>query len=137
MNLRQSRTTALALLALGGASLALAGCAGGESSPTSTITGEATAYDSLEELRDLYVEAGGECPEWELLDPGDYAAEAGRCSDQVVITVYQDPTQIDEVVQSALDLIVETHLLVGENWIINTPDPEEFVDALGGEVVTD
>lgn len=108
---------------------------GGESSPIPTITGEATTYDSVEELRDKYVEAGGECPNWEELDPGDFDADAGRCNDQIVISVYHDPSQIEGVVQSAIDLAIPAHLLVGENWIINTPNPETFVDALGGGVV--
>ncbi|KAB1644046.1 hypothetical protein [Gulosibacter chungangensis] len=136
MNTPQPRKSIPFLVTLGVASIALVGCSGGDSSSEPTITGEATTYDSLEELRDLYVEAGGECPEWEELDPGDWDAVAGRCSDSVVITVFNDTSQIDEVVQSSLDLIVETHLLVGENWIINTANPENYVDALGGAVIT-
>lgn len=130
------RKSALGLVALGTASLALAGCAGDGGSAIPTITGEPTSYESIEELRDKYVEAGGECPEWEELDPGEFDAEAARCSDQVVITVYNDTSQIEDVVQRALDLAIPAHLLVGENWIVNTPTPENFVDALGGVVVT-
>lgn len=130
------RRTVVSVVTLGVASFALTGCFGGGGSAEPTITGEATSYESLEELRDLYVEAGGECPEWEELDPGDWDAIAGRCSDSVTISIYNDTSQIDEVVQSAVDLVIETHLLVGENWIINTPNPEDFVDALGGNVIT-
>ncbi|MGO1544853.1 MAG: hypothetical protein ACTHXA_11025 [Gulosibacter sp.] len=127
--------TTVATLSVGG--LALTGCAGGgDGDPAPSITGEATSYDSLEGLRDLYVEAGGDCPEWEEIDPGEYDAQAGRCSDQVVIAIYNDTTQIDEVVDRALDLMMPTHMIVGENWIINTPDPDQYVAALGGMVVS-
>ncbi|WP_146137431.1 hypothetical protein [Gulosibacter molinativorax] len=137
MTTRRLPKSATGLLATFGlASLALAGCAGGGGDATPSVTGEPTSYESVEELRDAYVAAGGECPNWEELDPGDYDAVAGRCSDQVVISVYNDPSQIEGVVQSALDLAIPAHLLVGENWIINTPNPEDFVDALGGGVVT-
>ncbi|WP_140400553.1 hypothetical protein [Gulosibacter sp. 10] len=134
MNRIHARRTS-ALLAAGALATALVGCSGG-GEPVPEITGQPTAYDGVEELRDLYVAAGGECPEWEAIDPGEYDAEAGRCSDSVVISVYANPADIDEVVDRALTLATETHLLVGDNWIINTPDPHEYVDQLGGTVVT-
>lgn len=123
--------------AVAASALLLTGCSapggGGETKPT--VSGEATSYDSLEELKGAFVAAGGECDEWESVDPGDYDAVAGRCGENTVIAVYNRPEQIDEVVSRALQLATGTHLLVGDNWIINTPDPDRFVDALGGTTV--
>ncbi|RRJ87315.1 hypothetical protein EG850_05795 [Gulosibacter macacae] len=131
MKSRSFVATTLALVA----SAALAGCAGG-GEPIPTITGTPSSYESVESIRDAFVAAGGACPAWEAIDPGDYDAEAGRCDDSTVIAVYKDPAELADVVKRATELATETHLLVGENWVLNTPNPQDFVDALGGTVVT-
>ena len=124
----------LAALALA-APLALAGCAGPEA-PAPEVTGTASSYGSLEELRDAFIAAGGECPAWERIDSGDFDADGGRCDDSTVITVFRDREQLAEVVERAKALATATHLLVGTDWLINTPEPHRYVDALGGTVVT-
>lgn len=130
----KSRSLVAAALALV-TTTALAGCAGG-GEPIPTITGTPTSYESVESVRDAFVAAGGECPTWEAIDPGNYDAEAGRCDDSTVIAVYKNPTELADAVKRATELATETHLLVGENWLLNTPNPQDFVDALGGTVVT-
>ena len=116
------------------ATLTLSGCSQGSSIPAKT--GEPTEYGSVEELRDAFTAAGGECPNWEPIDPGDYDASAGRCSDKVVIAVYNKPAELKDAVKRATDLAVGTHLLVGENWLINVENPQDYVDQLGGRTVS-
>ncbi|WP_201516885.1 hypothetical protein [Gulosibacter hominis] len=118
--------------------VALTGCSlvgGGDDEAKPTISGEATEYQTLDELKAAFVAAGGECDEWEAVDPGEYDAEAGRCGESTVLAVYRSPDQIPEVVSRAQQLATQTHLLVGENWVINTPNPEKFVEQLGGTTV--
>lgn len=116
------------------AALLLTGCAQGSDIPQKT--GEATTYESVESLRDAFVDAGGDCPHWQPIDPGDYDAEAGRCSDKVVIAIYNNPSDLEDAVKRSSGLAVGTHLLVGENWLINVENPQDFVDALGGRTVS-
>ncbi|MFD2673816.1 hypothetical protein [Gulosibacter bifidus] len=123
-----------ALISIAAATLLLTGCTGGESVPQKT--GKPTSYDSLEALRDAFIAAGGECPSWEEIDPGDYDAQAGRCNDKVVIAIYNKPEELEHAIQRSKDLAVGTHLLVGNNWMINVENPQDFVDALGGRTVS-
>jgi hypothetical protein len=112
-----------------------AGCSGGGESVPS-VTGDATEFSTVEELRDAYVAAGGTCEAWEEIDPGDYDAKAGRCSDSVVMAVYANPDELAAAVDRSKNLAVQTHLLVGENWLLNVDNPQDFVDALGGTTVS-
>ena len=122
------------LIPVAAASLLLAGCTQGSSIPQKT--GEPTSYGTVEELRDAFVVAGGTCDNWETIDPGDYDAVAGRCSDSVVIAVYNKPAELEDAIKRATELAVGTHLLVGENWMINIENPQDFVDELGGRTVS-
>lgn len=127
------RVKGIALAASVGA--LLAGCSGGgESAPS--VTGAATEFSTVEELRDAYVAAGGTCEAWEEIDPGDYDATAGRCSDSVVMAVYANPDELAAAVDRSQNLAVQTHLLVGENWLLNVDNPQDFVEALGGTTVS-
>jgi hypothetical protein len=130
------RRAALTLATLAVAAAALTGCTGGGASAVPDATGDATEYASATELRDAFIAAGGTCDQWEPLDPGDYDADAGRCSDTVVIAVYSEPAELDAAVERAQNLAVQTHLLVGENWMLNIENPQDYVDALGGTTVS-
>lgn len=113
----------------------LAGCSsGGEAVPAAN--GEATEFATVEDLRDAYVAAGGTCDAWEEVDPGDYDATAGRCSDSVVMAVYANRDELAAAVERSQNLAVQTHLLIGENWMLNVENPQDFVDALGGTTVS-
>lgn len=130
-----SRARVLASAATFASMLALTGCAAGETAQPG-VTGAVTTYENVEALRDAFVAAGGQCPQWEPIDPGKYTAEAGRCSDSIVLAVYADPAELADAVQRAKDLAVPAHLLVGENWLLNIDEPQTYVGALGGTVVT-
>jgi hypothetical protein len=54
-----------------------------------------------------------------------------------VLSTYLSESSRDTVIANLKELSVDgVHLLVGANWIINTPTPDLYVDVLGGNVVT-
>lgn len=119
----------LGIIALASAAL-LTGCAG-----------QNATYDSIEDLRDAFVDAGGNCPEFSVTDPSDLATSSARCSSSTVIAIYPDHdavlAQIDKVKGSGLSgLIGDSTRLIGENWMINAPDLEQIQKELGGEIVS-
>ena len=136
----ESRRFSLAALAIS-ASLALAGCSGlpgapGTEASVPAITGKPTSYASIEELRDAYVAAGGECNEWEPLDAGKTDGQGGYCNSKTTLAVFGNPDDLAATVKNTIDLAGTVHLLVGENWVVNTPNPQDFVETLGGTITS-
>lgn len=97
------------------------------------------------------VAAGYSCPSWQQDNVVTLAAESGRCSDTDVFTTYLSMEAVQEMAQGmkesdlAMQETVEemggeplptTTLLVGPNWIINSPDAAELQPELGGSVAT-
>lgn len=122
-------------LALAAAILLLAGCSS-NASPKPTPTKPKASYSSVVELRDAFVKAGGSCPNWVQADRVKLAAQSGDCSGNVVLSTYLSTDLRDEAVTTLKSFGSGIHLLVGKNWVINTPNPESFTEKLGGTVVT-
>lgn len=101
-------------------------------SPTPTIK---ATYGTVTELRDALVAAGYECPAWEQADQVKLAAQSGSCSDADVLSVYVGAEDRDVVV-ATLKEFGGASLLVGENWILNSPEAPAFQAKMGGVVVT-
>lgn len=111
----------------------LAGC----SSPVAD-DGDPDTFETVEALRAAYVEAGGNCPEWQQTDAIELAAQSGDCSGDTVLSIYATTADRDEVVGYLTEAMADIGgptLLVGKNWMINTPDPAATADALGGQVI--
>lgn len=120
--------------------LLLAGCSttapkAVESTPPPPAKPQAT-YSTVVELRDAFVKAGGDCPDWVANNRVKLAAQSGDCDANTVLSTYLSADIRDQVVTTLKGLSVDTHLLVGENWVINVADPDLFVKVLGGTVVT-
>lgn len=105
----------------------------------STTPEEGKSYNSIDELRNDFEAAGGDCPSWVQTDQVTNALQSGECDDSTVLSIYgstQDTTdqvvQLKEMVQG---LGMENHLLVGPNWIVNSPDFEELQKQMGGITV--
>jgi len=112
--------------------LGLSACAAEATPPEPKAT-----YDSVVDLRDAFVDAGGECDDWVQGNRITNAAQSGDCSSSTVLSIYLSEATRDETVTNLKSIsIAGVHLLVGENWIINVEDPESYRDALGGTVVT-
>jgi hypothetical protein len=64
---------------------------------------------------------------------------SGECEDQAVLSIYSTQSDVHTVVTTLKELsarIGGVTLLVGKNWIINTPHPAKWHKLLGGTVVT-
>lgn len=96
-------------------------------------------YDSVKELRDAFVEAGGDCPDFKQTNRVKYSAESAECSGTTVLSTYlsAESTQkrVDESKEAFAGLDSSTWL-VGENWIINAPNPESFQSKMGGQLIS-
>lgn len=106
-----------------------------------TLTGCAntypTEYRSVEELRDAFVKAGGECENWEQTNKVRLATESGTCSTSNVLSIYSSRNAVDEAVQVFKSLGAGGQsLLIGENWIINDPNVRNLDPAIGGTFLT-
>jgi len=94
-------------------------------------------YRSVEELRDAFVQAGGDCPNWEQSNQVKLAAESGTCSSTNVLSIYTSSASKDEVIATLKSLGMEgLSLLAGDNWIINDPEVKNLDTAIGGVLVT-
>lgn len=126
--------------------LAMSGCGGGDESapaPVAPTTPTATSYANVDALQQAAVAAGFVCPTWKRDDAVKVAASSGTCGDSAVLSVYAT----DEALKRTVDQVARTNLtirengtptrkfLVGPNWIINAPDAEKLVGALGGSLV--
>jgi hypothetical protein len=119
--------------------LSLSGCAADASSSSSTAptkTAPPATFDTVLELRDAFVAAGGDCEEWQQGDRVTLAAQSGDCDTNTVLSVYLSESSRDQVITN-LKSMTAVHLIVGENWIINTPAADDDYSAdLGGTIVT-
>jgi len=131
--------------------LGVAGCSGGGSpegassapatsaaslTPTTSPTQAPRAtFGTVTELRDALVAAGYPCPAWEQTDVVSAAAQSGSCSDADVLSVYVG-TEGRDVVVATLKELGGASLLVGDNWILNSPDAPALQAKMGGVVVT-
>lgn len=119
--------------------LALTGCTGAPAAdPTPTPT-ELGKVSTIEQVRDAYIDAGGVC-NWEQTDVVTAATASGTCSSSTVIMLFTDRTERETVVANLRAFKMDDRdltLLVGENWIINSPEAEDMQSELGGEWLTE
>lgn len=132
------------LVALGAVAALTTGCA----AAVSEVTGpeKNATYDTIEELREAAVEAGVDCPDWNQTDQMRHAAASGDCSDEVVLSIYSSQGALDNQLEYMIEGREEMEellgddtlfdddepVLVGPNWIINAPNPEQVQEELGG-----
>jgi hypothetical protein len=113
--------------------LSLAGC-----SSTPSPSQQTESYDTVTELGDAFEDAGGDCSDFDQTDQILLAKESALCSPSTLISIYASESDRDQMITSLKNSLGDTppHLLVGKNWVINTENPEKYVDELGGKVVT-
>lgn len=152
-----SKSIAFAILVA--AALALSGCgssmpsapAAGTSTsaptptPTPTVSAPPTSggtYATVVALKNAYVKAGGECPDFVQTNRVTLAAESAECSTNSVISTYVSSSDISQLIQNVKKLNAEVKStggnswLVGENWVINSPTAAKMQEKLGGKVVS-
>jgi len=99
----------------------------------------ATRYTSVVELRDAYVSAGGECSEFKQTNKVKYAAESAECGDSAVLSTYLSEGAVQKQMEStkqALANIDSDTWLVGDNWIVNSPEIDKIQAQLGGNKIS-
>lgn len=99
----------------------------------------ATRYSSVQELRDAYVSAGGECDDFQQTNRVKHSAESAECGDSVVLSTYLSVDAVQKQVEAAKDAFAgfdSGTWLVGENWIINSPDINHIQGRLGGSKIS-
>ena len=84
-------------------------------------------YKTVVELRDAVVYLGFPCPEWDERNQVTLAAGSGVCSTSSVLSVYLSDASKDEAIQNLKSFNdSKGTLIVGPNWIINTPDAKKW-----------
>lgn len=136
--MKLSRAAALLPLVVLGA------CGSGEGSgETATVGGPANGgtYAEVSGLRDAAVDAGLDCQAWELTsNPTSdlIGSGSGSCSSSAMLTIYEEgipPQGMESVVDSLQEAGAGYSFLVGENWVIISPDAEDLQDHLGGKLI--
>lgn len=132
-------------------SIALTGCSSGESqpgseseSPSAEVSSEAPtplgemSFATVTELKDALVAEGFPCPEWIETNQVKLAATSGTCDDSSVLSVYTSNSAKEDVIQNLKSFTGDFggHLVVGENWILNTADNEVWAEKLGAMPVS-
>lgn len=129
--------------------MALSGCGSSSSvspSPTPTETrppADGGTYGTVAELKDAFVEAGGSCPEFNQTNRVKLAAESAECSSKAVLSTYLSSSDISQLIQTNKELneqlkstVKGNSWLVGQNWVINSPEATQLREKLGGKVVS-
>ncbi len=108
-----------------------------------TLKDENNRFESLEELKEAFVEAGGQCWGWRLATHPDELEDTkgkGDCDSKTVLIVYKDYVDVE---QNALigrrhneGLGFKTSYLFGDNWFINSDQVEAVYPKLGGTLMT-
>jgi hypothetical protein len=121
------------------AAAALSACVQG---PPATQPEEAEAQAlgtvySLTELATAVSNAGVAC-DLQQNDRVTAASASGDCSSTTVVMMFDTREDREQIVATlqAISLDGTVSLLVGENWIVNSPEVETLHDSLGGEIVT-
>ncbi len=122
--------------------LVLTGCSG--SNQSKERLGEKNSrFESLEELKETFVEAGGQCWGWRLATHPDELIDTigkGDCDSKTVLIVYKDYIDVE---QNAINfrrhnesLGFKTSVLFGGNWFINSDQVEVVYPKMGGTLMT-
>lgn len=96
-------------------------------------------YDSVDELKQAFVEAGGQCDAWDESNSVKIAQQSGECGTDTVLSVYLSKDATERRIEATKDSIFGTlgdDWLVGKNWIVNAPDAAQYQESLGGRVVS-
>lgn len=122
--------------------VALAGCVGTAPAATRTPTTPPSlgVIGSVDDLVTAYVGTGRAC-DWEPVANPKFAAELGSCSSDTTLAYYISRSDMQDTIATlreiSTDTTVDLHLLVGPNWIINSPAAAALSLVLGGTLITE
>ena len=99
-------------------------------------------FSSLADLKQAFVDAGGQCWGWELVNVNDFKNKIGQgeCDSKTVLILYKDNVNtLDEAVRFRsflIDLKFKVNLLFGDNWMINSDQVSTVYPKMGGTLMT-
>jgi hypothetical protein len=98
-------------------------------------------FSDIDDLRLAFEEAGGSCSSWVQDNAVTGALQSGNCDSETVLMFFGSK---EDASDRALDLKKTTkdfgftpHLLLGENWLINSPQVDLVEPELGGVLIVD
>lgn len=98
----------------------------------------AKTYNTVTELRDDFVAAGGSCPDFSV-ETGGPAKESSDCSYASSIMVFSSTVQRDAFIdgRKELEAVIPFNMLIGPNWVIDGTDVDlkAIQSKLGGEML--
>jgi hypothetical protein len=98
-----------------------------------------SSYNSIDELKVAFENAGGDCSEWVQDNAVERALQSGNCSSSNVLSIYGTSEEASDSAKHIKELLSEfgltPHLLLGENWLVNDPDVALYQDDLGGILI--
>lgn len=100
-------------------------------------------FEDVDSLRDAFIEAGGNCNDWNQTNTVTGALQSGECGTTAQLSVFKD----GEGVQYQITQVKNSEKaegmgewLTGENWIIAVDDETEHASELqsdlGGQIVS-
>jgi hypothetical protein len=100
-------------------------------------------FSTLEELKQAFINAGGQCWDWvENEVPAEITKTyaTGDCDAKTVLTIYKDGVNVQEYAlgfrKFVIDLKFKVNLLVGDNWMINSDQVSTVYPKMGGTLMT-
>lgn len=120
----------LVLTAIIFSTIGLAGCTAGSGTPASDV-----GYRDIGELREAFIDAGGECTEAVALEYPCRSAESIKCDDRTELATFATVTHRDAAVEWYWEREGVQVFLVGSNWILAGKGVEDLASTLGGVVV--
>ncbi len=132
------------LVALGLVVAGLAACSGGQIVPSpepASSPGVGTTYETLDDLRDAFVAAGGACEHWTLVPvPPAEGMDVGSCDDDAALVLLRGPDEtrlhVSELKEGSEMSGFGGEFLFGPNWIVNARECAGLAPAMGGTVAT-
>lgn len=102
----------------------VAGCAGGE-----------RTFDSVDELAQAYIDAGGACTDLQqqYQEDGDAGPAVATCGTDTALTLTSSDEQTSDVATGAM-LRGQT-VLVGSGWVVQDPAAAQLREDLGGSLL--
>ena len=99
-------------------------------------------YDSVYDLREQVEEAGLACNAWAIIANPDGATERATCSPQVVLSIYENASEVqrsvDRIAEMSLAVDLSSNHVVGPNWSVNCGAEADLCtslwESLGGEI---
>ncbi len=123
--------------------LVLTGCSG-SNQLKERLGDKNSRFESLEELKAAFVEAGGQCWGWRIdnsapLEEFGWIGK-GDCDSSTVLIVYADGVDVMAeammVRNTNINLGLKTSYLIGDNWTINSDQIQTVYPKMGGTLMT-